>query len=637
MGLAFVFPGQGAQCVGMGQCLAEHSKAARETLTQADDALGFGLSALMQDGPPEKLAQTEIAQPAILTVAIAAWRAFKEQTEFQPIVAAGHSLGEYAALVCAGALTFGEAVRAVRERGKLMQEAVIKHGQVVYQQNYGMADLERHVPITPVTVFDIGSTSKQFTAMCILLLAKQGKLSLDDEIQKYVPELPRYPDRITIRHLIHHTSGIRDYLVLMSLAGMSEVNDYSEQQVLDLLARQKGLNFKPGEEYLYSNSGYFLLSVIVKRASGKSLRTFAEENIFRPLKMEHTHFHDDFTEIVKHRALAYGPKDGGGHVLNISLFDVVGDGCLFTTVGDLAKWDENFYNNKLGGGKQLVEKMETPGKLNNGSSLKYAFGLVIDDYRGLRTVSHGGAWAGYRAELLRFPSERFSVIVLANRSDTNPTALARQVADIYLANRLAPAEEKDKPKTKIRTVPKTPVQVPLPLLETYVGEYEFLRGVVLNVFIKNGCLFAQATGQDQFELLAATDNTFYPKDFEAQFVFEKMPDGKPVKKMMLHQGGHDIPGKRITPYVPKPNTLKMLCGEYASEELGVTYSISLKDGSPVLTNRANMEDQPLRPITQDELRAPGRILVFERNNQKQVTGFRLDAGRVKNVNFLRVK
>ena len=516
--------------------------------------------------------------------------------------------------------------------------AVLKDGQVVYEKGYGMADLERDVAITPATVFDIGSTSKQFTAASVLLLARQGKLSLDDEVQKYIPELPRYPQKVTIRHLVHHTSGIRDYLVLMALAGLRDENEYSERQVLDLLARQKELNFKPGDEHLYSNSGYFLLSVVVKRASGKTLREFAEENIFRPLGMTRTHFHDDFTEIVKSRALAYSPRDKKGYALNLSLFDVVGDGCLFTTVGDLAKWDENFYQNKLAGEQGLIEQMHSPGKLNNGTVLSYAFGLFVGNYRGLPTESHGGAWAGYRAELLRFPPRHFSVIVLSNRADANPTSLARKVADIYLADQLA--QENPDPKggapVPDSRPPKTPISIAAEILKSYVGEYELAPGFVLKVTVEADHLFAQATGQDRFELFAESTDTFFLKEVAARLRFVKQPNTKLAGELVLHQNGRDMPGTRVDPVAPlSAKALNDLSGDYTSEELAVTYTVGVKDGGLVLTSRASLEEMPLRNAGSDRFNAPARMIAFERNTRKQVTGFSLDAGRVKNLKFVK--
>jgi len=267
--------------------------------------------------------------------------------------------------------------------------AIIKDGKIIYKRGYGMANLEHNIPLTSTSVFRIGSTSKQFTASCIAILALQGKISLDDDIRKYIPEQPKHEKPITIRHLLHHTSGIRDYLTLSSIAALPDDHFYTPGDSLELLSRQKGLNFLPGEEHLYSNSGYFLLGVIVKRASGKSLNDFAQTHIFKPLGMKNTHFHDDHTMVVKNRADGYSPLKKGFQI-DMTTLDHVGDGGVFTTVEDLFLWDQAFYSYKLG--KELMELIQTSGKLNNGEKLDYAFGLDINEYKGLKRVSHGGGY-----------------------------------------------------------------------------------------------------------------------------------------------------------------------------------------------------------------------------------------------------
>jgi CubicO group peptidase (beta-lactamase class C family) len=318
--------------------------------------------------------------------------------------------------------------------------AVARGGKIIYEKGYGRANIEGDVEITARTVFDIGSTSKQFTAASILLLEKRGKLSVQDDVRKYLPEIPDYGHKITILHLLNHTSGLRDYLALFELAGMNIDSVTTEQDALAILARQKGLNFEPGSDWLYSNSGFFLLSVIVKRASGKTLREFAAENIFEPLQMKQTIFRDEHTLLVPNRALAYDPKDAGaGYALDVSYFEQTGDGAVHTSVEDLLKWDENFYSGKVGG-KDFLDEIQEPGKLNNGKTLDYAKGLFVGKYRGLRFVDHGGSWGGYRAQLLRFPEQHFSVACLCNLANANPEKRAHEVADIFLAEEMKEAE-----------------------------------------------------------------------------------------------------------------------------------------------------------------------------------------------------
>ncbi|HWZ99609.1 MAG TPA: serine hydrolase domain-containing protein [Candidatus Dormibacteraeota bacterium] len=348
--------------------------------------------------------------------------------------------------------------------------AVARNGIIIYEKGYGLANVEEEVTITPRTVFDIGSTSKQFTASSILLLEREGKLSVNDDVRKYIPELPDYSKKITILNLLNHTSGIRDYLTLFELSGVYTDSVTTDEDALAIIARQKSLNFDPGSEFLYSNSGYFLLSVIVKRASGKTLPEFAAENIFKPLEMNRTLYRDQHTQLVPGRALAYDPKEPGpGFTFDVSYFEQTGDGAVHTSVEDLLKWDENFYTAKVGGKAFLAELQET-ARLNNGKQLKYAKGLVVFDYRGLRAVEHGGSWGGYRAQLLRFPDQHFSVACLCNLANADPESHANRVAEIFLASEMKPpkpaTDENRENHPKKETVSVSP-----DILAQYEGEF----------------------------------------------------------------------------------------------------------------------------------------------------------------------
>src|SRR5437016_1615951 len=347
---------------------------------------------------------------------------------------------------------------------------VYRDGKTIYSKGYGLANLEESVPITPQSVFDIGSTSKQFSAASILLLEKQGKLSVNDDVRKYIPELPDYGQKITILHLLNHTSGLRDYLTLMELAGINTDSVTIDEDALQMVFRQKALNFAPGSDWLYSNTGFFLLSVIVKRVSGKTLREFAAENIFVPLEMTHTQYRDDHTSLIANRAMAYDAKEkGGGYRLNVSYFEQTGDGAVHTSVEDLLKWDENFYSGQIGG-KEFIREIQELGQLNSGKMLDYAKGLFIQDYRGLHTVSHGGSWGGYRAELLRFPEQHFSVACLCNLGSARPSNRAHRVADVYLAGLMKPKEaSKETPEKRDKeqkAVSLSPEQI-----KNYQGDY----------------------------------------------------------------------------------------------------------------------------------------------------------------------
>jgi CubicO group peptidase (beta-lactamase class C family) len=267
--------------------------------------------------------------------------------------------------------------------------------------------------------------------MAVALLAQQGTLNLDDDIHKYLPELPAYDKPITIQNLIHHTSGLPEYMALLARAGLRPDTSFSNQDVLRIVAQEHQLNFQPGEQFAYSNTGYALLALIVERAAHVGLDEFAEARIFSPLKMKDTHFHVDATRIIKRRAYAYEPLPDGGFRLAQPVPTRIGAGGIFTTVEDLARWDQNFYDARVGG-NALIKQITTPGTLNNGRPLEYAFGLEVRKYRGLRVIEHGGDLAGYHAYLARFPDQRLSVILLCNRSDINQVPLAHAVADICL-------------------------------------------------------------------------------------------------------------------------------------------------------------------------------------------------------------
>ena len=324
--------------------------------------------------------------------------------------------------------------------------AVLREGKIAYARGYGSANLEHSIPIGPRTVFDIGSTSKQFTAACIGLLVQDGKLAVTDDLRKYVPEIPDYGKTITLDHLLHHTSGLRDYLTLFSLAGIASENLTGDSETLAMLARQKQLNFEPGAEFLYSNSGYFLLSVVVARVSGKSLPEFARERILEPLGMQQTHIHDDHTLVVAHRATGYEPREAGGFGIDMSDFEQTGDGAVMTSVEDLARWDENFYTAQVGG-PELLEFLRTRGTLTNGKTLDYARGLGLGEKDGLAFESHGGSWAGYRAQLLRFPGKHTSIVCLCNLGSMDPSELCWKVAALELGLDLGKRTQAPAPET----------------------------------------------------------------------------------------------------------------------------------------------------------------------------------------------
>lgn len=311
---------------------------------------------------------------------------------------------------------------------------IYQNGRVLFAKGYGSSNIEYGVPITPQTPFIMGSVSKQFTAASIALLVQDGKIRLDDDVHKYVPELPDYGKKITVDQLVHHTSGVRDFWSLVDASGMRPDDGYTVADVVKLASRQRHLNFDPGAEYNYSNTGYVLLGVIVQRATGKSLREFAAERIFQPLGMTVSHFHDDHNQPVRGRAIAYSPVGSGGWRINVWNNDIVGQGGLMTTLEELQKWDENFYTGTVGGRAFLARQLDR-GVLNDGKQIAYAFGLEIGEYRGLPTVEHSGSTGGYRTDLMRFPEQHTSVATMCNVSNADAVGLAHRVADVVLGAR----------------------------------------------------------------------------------------------------------------------------------------------------------------------------------------------------------
>lgn len=504
--------------------------------------------------------------------------------------------------------------------------AVVKDGQIIYKRGYGLANLELGVPITDQSVFYIGSVSKQFTAFCVALLAKEGKLSLDDDIRKHIPEMPDYGYPLTIRHLIHHTGGIRDFLELEDIAGIDS-GSYHEQDVLELLARQKSLNFAPGEEYLYSNGGYFLLGIIVKRASGRSLREFAEEKIFRPLGMKNSRFHDDYRMLIKDRASGYFPAGKDRYQNFLTTFDCVGSGGVFSSVEDLFLWDQNISHGRTGG-KDLIELMHTQGRLNSGQQLDYAFALTLGTYKGLETVSHGGALGGYRSMLLRFPKQKFSVILLSNISSFNATKLALQVADIYLAQFI---QEKAGAKPSGQTKP-------FPLaedkLKKKVGAFINRKtGDVGRIFLADGRLIIVAFGS-KFPLFAVSETEFRPVEAPAEVIvrFEEQAEDKPILLHVIIEGRNPETYEAFQPVEPTLERLKGYEGDYHSDELGVTFRLALREGKLQFIHR-NAPAGALQPTLEDKFILGSWKLRFERKGDEERAGFTLDAGRVRNLLF----
>jgi CubicO group peptidase (beta-lactamase class C family) len=438
---------------------------------------------------------------------------------------------------------------------------VVRDGQLVLTRGYGSAHLDHSIPNGPDAVYYSGSVSKQFTAAAVALLAVEGRLGLDDDVRRYIPELPAYGAPITIRHLVHHTSGIRDIYTLMSLAGLRMEDVMTDEDALALITRQRELNFTPGDDYLYSNSGYWLLGQVVERVTGQTLSAFAAEHIFRPLGMTRTHFHDDARAIVPGRAMSYGGDARSGfRVAYLGNFDKVGAGGLYTTLGDLARWDANFYNPVIGG-RAFLDLMHTRGVLNSGDTIPYAFGIEVRERGGRRIVRHSGSLMGFRADLVRYPDDRFSVLTLCNLGSIDAGAYADRVAELYLGG-------------GARAVAASRPQAP--------------------------------AAADQASQAAR------PPSADAAQALAARPEQQAAA-----------------------GASAALVGRYYSEELATTYTVSMNGDSVMLTRRL-AGTQPLRHLGGERYSAGAHTLTFIRNSDGGVTGFTVEAGRVRNIRFSRL-
>jgi CubicO group peptidase (beta-lactamase class C family) len=499
--------------------------------------------------------------------------------------------------------------------------AIARDGRLVYARGYGMANLDHEIALTPSSVFHVASVSKQFTAAAIVLLSQEGRLSLDDEVRKHVPELPDFGQRVTIRQLVHHTSGLRDQWELLGLAGWRYSRDLiTDEDVLQLMERQKDLNFAPGSEHLYCNTGYTLLATIVKRASGRSFRDFTTERLFKPLGMNNTHFRDDHAEIVKNHAYGYVPA-GDTFRQSPTNFNTAGATSLLTTVEDLALWDRNFIDGRVGG-PAFLEQMLAAGVLEDGRKIDYAFGLTHGTYRGLATVGHGGSDAGYRADFLRFPNERISVFTLCNLSTSNPGQLTRRIADIVLADRLAPPEvaNDDRPEVKVAgeelaryaglywnsgTDAFRRFSVSEGTLQTGFGE----RGAPLRSL--GGGLFAAGTSDVRFE-----------------------SGGGRVKMTETARSGAGKPVvyERAEQFDPTPAEAAEYAGVYRSDEIEPAYRIGVEEGRLML-RRLKSEPMRLEPLVRDVFRGANATLRFTRDGEGRVSGYVWNGGRVRGFRF----
>jgi CubicO group peptidase (beta-lactamase class C family) len=498
--------------------------------------------------------------------------------------------------------------------------AVSRNGALDYARGYGMANLEHDIPITPRSVFSVASIAKQFTAFSVGLLAQDGKLSLEDDIRKHVPEMPDFGQTITVAHLIHHTSGLREQGQLLNLAGWRGGDIYTEEDVLWALSRQRRLNFESGTEIVYGNAAYTLLAVIVRRVSGQSLRAFAEDRIFKPLGMVDTRFRDDRTEVVPRRAPGYSPRAAGGWSTNVPNSDHYGSGGLLTTVGDLLKWEQNLIDARVGG-PALVAWMRTSGRLNDGIETGYGGGLFVGHYRGLRTVTHDGLDGGYRAEAVLFPDQHLAIVALCNGATIDPSPLVRRVADLYLGDQVT-----------------GPALAPIVAASdaeqaAWAGIYwSPLTDEVVQIEWQDGAL-RQLGSSTSFVPIG--DGVFRPSDLPHEWRFVRRTAGAQPELHIRDAWPTRRVFVRMTSPLPDVGALNAFAGRYHSEETEMAYTVRVSEGRLRLS-WPRQYDLALEAVGGDRFVGPRGTVTFTRAASGEVDGLTISNRRLRRLRADRV-
>ncbi len=454
---------------------------------------------------------------------------------------------------------------------------IVRNDSLIYAKGYGMANLEYDIPNTPETIFHIASISKQFTASAIILLARKGKLNLDDDIHKYLPWFPDLKAKITIRNLLNHTSGIRDQWQLVAISGTRLDDVITQDQIIYILSKQRELNFMPGKQFLYSSSGFTMLAEIVKSVTGQTLRQFTDSAFFKPLGMSHTHFHDDYTEIEKNRAYSYGSVDGKHFSNSILNYSTSGATSLFTNVDDMSKWVMNFYDHKSGDQKD-VDTLTKNVLLSSGTKLSYASGIVVNTYKGWRQYSHGGRDAGYQAYMSVFPDLKMSFIVFSNLASIDPQSKVYAMADLFIQDKSTnKAEVKKEPQDSVAAILKDTSTIQK-FMGNYIGDDGLplsfdLVGNKIYYHLFNESAYLIEDSKDSFSLAAAPDVKFiFSIKAKDTMVEIKTPD----QIYRFNKYTNDTSQSN--------ETLKTYTGTYYCPELECKYIITFKDHHLFLTS-----------------------------------------------------
>ncbi len=516
--------------------------------------------------------------------------------------------------------------------------AVVRAGEIVFQRAYGMANLTHDIPFAVDTRTNIGSTSKQFTAFAIGLLAERGELSLDDDVRLHVPELPDFGEVVTLWNLITHTSGYREFLNALAIGGWRHDADHIDRgEIVTVVRRQPALQNSPGAEYNYNNTGYALLAEVVERVSGDEFPAWMAANVFEPLGMTSTMVRANPRQVVPGSAQGYGPVGDDGFQAIGDLGAAMGAGAMYTTVGDLALWMRNLRTAELGG-PALMDRMTTPNVLTTGDTTNYAMGLMISRARGLRMIQHGGADAAHRSTFIYYPDLDAGLIVQSNNAGFDGTIPGR-IAEVFFGDHMEPREEPgDDPELEPEPVEFDPASYDPAAFDVFAGRYELEAqpGFILTFWREEDRLMAQATGQPSFEITPTSDSTFALAVVEASMTFHRDQDGR-VTGLTLHQNGNH-PAPRLPDRDEAAVDLLAYVGRYYSDEFETYYTVRIEDDRLVVQHRRR-PTVTLNHTDGDEFAGsfPLVRIEFERDDQGVVTGFRASNVRARGILFERVR
>lgn len=510
---------------------------------------------------------------------------------------------------------------------------VVKKGKVIFSKAYGMANLTYDIPFTLQTPNNIGSTSKQFTAFAVCLLAKQGKLSLDDDVRTYIPELPDFGKTITLRHLLSHTSGYREFLNLVALDGrnLNEGDYIRPDEIIEIVQRQPALQNDPGAEWNYNNTGFCLLAKVVEKVTDESFPDWMQKNVFKPLGMNHTVIRAHPRQIIADRSQGYVFDDEGKYEEGRDLASSMGAGGIYSTVGDLVKWLDNYRTGKLGG-KDIFKQMTTRYILTDGDTTGYGMGLFIEKHYGLRRVQHGGADIAHRSMLMYYPEIEAGVITQSNNA-AFPGDMANKIAETFFSEYMEMEEPEKEEKTEFYPADYDPKR-----FDEVAGRYELeiAPDFILTFSREDDKFFLQATGQPRGEIVPTSDSTFKHTMADASITFHYNQENKVVSLTLHQNGAHKAKRLFEEPWKPTQEELQQYTGRYFSEEIETFYSLDVQDSTLVLKNR-RIEDLPLTPSKIDTFTAtfPIAELIFLRNEAGEPVGLKVSNGRTRGVEFVR--